>query len=51
MISGPTVLDTRASGWTILVRLLASLIVFFPEGLQKLVFRDSLEWGGSSAPR
>ena len=40
MISGRTVLDARA----LLVRLLVGRIVIFPEGLQKLVFRDSLEW-------
>jgi len=31
-------LATRESGWTILVRLLVGLVVFFPEGLQKLLF-------------
>lgn len=31
-------LKTRATGWTILVRLLIGLVVFFPEGLQKLMF-------------
>ncbi len=29
---------TRAPGWSILVRLLVGLAVFFPEGIQKLVF-------------
>ena len=29
---------TRESGWTILVRLLVGLIVFLPEGIQKLAF-------------
>ena len=29
---------TRSSGWTILIRLLVGLVVFFPEGIQKLVF-------------
>ncbi len=29
---------TQASGWTLLIRLLVGLIVFFPEGLQKLIF-------------
>ena len=42
MISWRAVLNTRASGWTILVRLLVGLIVFFPEGIQKLVFPDIL---------
>ncbi len=31
-------LDTESTGWTILVRLLVGLVVFFPEGLQKLFF-------------
>jgi uncharacterized membrane protein YphA (DoxX/SURF4 family) len=39
------VLDTRASGWTILVRLLVGFVVFFPEGIQKLVFPDILGAG------
>ena len=29
-------LQTRASGWTILIRALVGLVVFFPEGIQKL---------------
>jgi putative oxidoreductase len=29
---------TRETGWAILVRLLVGLVVFFPEGLQKLLF-------------
>jgi uncharacterized membrane protein YphA (DoxX/SURF4 family) len=29
---------TKSSGWTILVRLPVGLVVFFPEGLQKLIF-------------
>ena len=40
-----TVLGTRASGWSILVRLLVGLVVFFPEGIQKLVFPDILGAG------
>jgi putative oxidoreductase len=36
---------TRASGWVILVRLLVGLIVFLPEGIQKLVFPDILGAG------
>ncbi len=32
------VFATTASGWTILVRLLVGLIVFFPEGIQKLIY-------------
>jgi putative oxidoreductase len=34
-----------ASGWTILVRLLVGLIVFLPEGIQKLAFPDLLGAG------
>ena len=33
---------TRAPGWSILVRLLVGLVVFFPEGIQKLAFPDIL---------
>jgi len=33
-----TLLRTRASCWTILVRLIVGLVVFFPEGIQKLAF-------------
>jgi len=36
---------TRTSGSTILVRLLVGLIVFFPEGIQKLVFPEILGAG------
>ena len=36
---------TNAPGWTILVRFLVSLVVFFPEGLQKLIFPDVLGAG------
>jgi putative oxidoreductase len=32
------VLATRAAGWSILVRLIVGLVVFFPEGIQKLTF-------------
>jgi putative oxidoreductase len=38
-------LRTRASGWSILVRLLVGLVVFFPEGIQKLAFPDILGAG------
>ena len=38
-------LGSRASGWSILVRLLVGLVVFFPEGIQKLVFPDILGAG------
>jgi putative oxidoreductase len=36
---------TSESGWTILVRLLVGLIVFLPEGLQKLAYPDLLGAG------
>jgi uncharacterized membrane protein YphA (DoxX/SURF4 family) len=35
-------LRTLASGWTILIRLLVGLVVFFPEGIQKLAFPEIL---------
>lgn len=38
-------LRTRETGWTILVRLLVGLVVFFPEGLQKLLFSAVLGAG------
>lgn len=38
-------LPTRASGWTILIRLLVGLVVFFPEGIQKLIFPEILGAG------
>ena len=40
---------TRAPGWSILVRLLVGLVVFFPEGVQKLVFPDILGAGRFAA--
>ena len=36
---------TNASGWTILVRFLVGLVVFLPEGIQKLIFPDILGAG------
>lgn len=39
------VFGTRAPGWSILVRLLIGLVVFFPEGIQKLAFPDILGSG------
>ncbi len=36
---------TCAPGWSILVRLLVGLVVFFPEGIQKLTFPDLLGAG------
>ena len=44
-----TILQSRASGWTILVRLLVGLVVFFPEGIQKLAFPDLLGSGRFAA--
>src|SRR5262249_19923139 len=38
-------LSTRAPAWSILIRLLIGLVVFFPEGIQKLVFPDILGAG------
>lgn len=38
-------LRTRETGWAILVRLLVGLVVFFPEGLQKLLFPELLGAG------
>lgn len=40
-----TIFGTRAPGWSILVRLLVGLVVFFPEGIQKLAFPDILGTG------
>lgn len=38
-------LGTSASGWSILVRLLVGLVVFLPEGIQKLAFPEILGAG------
>jgi putative oxidoreductase len=38
-------LRTQAPGWTVLVRLIVGLVVFFPEGLQKLIFPGILGAG------
>ena len=38
-------LATHASGWSILIRLIVGLVVFFPEGIQKLAFPDILGAG------
>jgi putative oxidoreductase len=38
-------LVTAAPGWTILIRLIVGLIVFFPEGIQKLIFPSILGAG------
>lgn len=37
--------DTRASGWLLLIRLLVGLVVFLPEGIQKLAFPEVLGAG------
>jgi hypothetical protein len=34
-------LRTRVEGWTILVRLMVGLVVFLPEGIQKLAFPEA----------
>jgi len=39
------ILRTDASGWTLVVRLLVGVVVFFPEGIQKLVFPSILGAG------
>jgi putative oxidoreductase len=36
---------SRAPGWSILIRLVVGLVVFFPEGIQKLVFPEILGAG------
>jgi putative oxidoreductase len=38
-------LATHAAGWSILIRLLVGLVVFLPEGVQKLAFPDLLGAG------
>jgi uncharacterized membrane protein YphA (DoxX/SURF4 family) len=38
-------LQTKSAGWTLLVRLMVGLVVFFPEGLQKLVLPEILGAG------
>lgn len=40
-----TIFGTRAPGWSIFVRLLIGLVVFLPEGIQKLTFPDILGAG------
>ena len=36
---------SRAPGWSILIRLIVGLVVFFPEGIQKLAFPEILGAG------
>ncbi|MCL2385571.1 MAG: DoxX family protein [Alphaproteobacteria bacterium] len=45
MIKWQAIIETSAPGWTILVRLLVGLVVFLPEGIQKLVFPELLGAG------
>jgi putative oxidoreductase len=45
MIDWRAIMKTSAPGSTILVRLLVGLVVFFPEGIQKLVFPELLGAG------
>ena len=40
-----TLFETKAPAWTVLIRLQVGLMVFFPEGIQKLVFPDILGAG------
>ena len=44
-MNGTTPRDVTASAWTILIRLQVGLIVFFPEGIQKLIHPDILGAG------
>ena len=39
------IIETSAPGWSILIRLLVGLVVFFPEGIQKLAFPGILGAG------
>ncbi len=39
------IIDSAANPWTILIRLAVGLVVFFPEGIQKLIFPDILGAG------
>ncbi len=43
------VLATGAPGWTILIRLVVGLVVFLPEGIQKLLFPQILGAGRFAA--
>lgn len=45
MAIGRAMLRTRETVWVILIRLLVGLVVFFPEGLQKLLFPEILGAG------
>lgn len=39
------IIHSTVSPWTILIRLAVGLVVFFPEGIQKLIFPDILGAG------
>jgi len=39
------IMATSAPGWTILVRLLVGLVVFFPEGMMKTFFPEMASRG------
>jgi putative oxidoreductase len=39
------IFDTHAPPWSILIRLIVGLVVFFPEGVQKLIFPSVLGAG------
>ena len=39
------IFDTRAPGWSVLIRLIVGLVVFFPEGIQKVMFPAILGTG------
>ena len=43
------ILATSAPGWTILIRMVVGLVVFFPEGIQKLIFPQILGAGRFAA--
>jgi hypothetical protein len=47
---GIGLLSTRAPEWSILVRLLFGLVVFLPEGIQRLIFPDILGAGRFANP-
>ncbi len=44
-MSWTNILRTNAPAWSILVRILVGLVVFFPEGIQKLMFPELLGAG------
>jgi uncharacterized membrane protein YphA (DoxX/SURF4 family) len=44
-MSSLDIFRTSESGWTVLVRLQVGLVVFLPEGIQKLIFPDILGAG------